>query len=65
MGKYEEAIADATRALELDPNSAFAYQTRAEAYRMLGKYEEAIADATRALEVDPNSAFAYRTRAEA
>jgi tetratricopeptide (TPR) repeat protein len=54
MGKYEEALADLTRVLELDPDDVLATAERGGAYRMMGKYEEALADLNHALELDPN-----------
>ena len=53
----ERAIADFSRAIQLDPGFANAYRDRALAYTMLGKDPEASADVARAVElgVDSNS----------
>jgi hypothetical protein len=62
-----QAIADLSRAVELDRHLTRAYSGRAEAYRFLGVTDEALRDATTAIELrrDPRSvAQAYRTRAE-
>ena len=39
LGQYEEAIADYSKALELNPKFKKAYLERAKAYRALGKIE--------------------------
>ncbi|MFP3869959.1 MAG: tetratricopeptide repeat protein [Syntrophobacteria bacterium] len=63
----EKAIADLSRAIELNGRLARAYSYRAQAHRLMGMTEEAMRDATTAigLEGHPQSiARAYRTRAE-
>ena len=55
-GKYDEAIAEYTKAIELDPNFAYAYNNRGVAYKNIGQYDLAIADYNRAIELDPNDA---------
>jgi len=55
-GKYDEAIAEYTKAIELDPNFAYAYNNRGVAYKNKGQYDLAIADYNRAIELDPNDA---------
>ena len=42
--KVSEAIADYTKAIELDPKDAINYSARGRAYKALGKNEEAEAD---------------------
>jgi len=44
QGDYEQAIADYTKAIELDPGDAGVYYYRGFAYTDLGNYEKAIAD---------------------
>jgi tetratricopeptide (TPR) repeat protein len=48
-GRYDEAIADATRAIALAPDSANAYAIRGSGYRLKGLNDQAIAEYTRAL----------------
>jgi tetratricopeptide (TPR) repeat protein len=48
-----QGLADAERALELDPNYLPALETRAQIFEALGRREEAIADFRRALALDP------------
>ena len=50
--KYEEAIADYTKAIELDPKDADAYYNRGGAYKALGKTKEAEADFAKAKELE-------------
>jgi tetratricopeptide (TPR) repeat protein len=53
-GDDDRAIADYTKAIEIDPLFAAAYTKRGVAYETLGKREEAIADFRRALAIDGN-----------
>ena len=48
LKKQEEAIADYTKAIELDPKYVFNYNDRGEAYKALGKTKEADADFAKA-----------------
>ena len=59
---YYGAIADYTKAIELDPNDAIAYNNRGLSKDNLKDYYGAIADYTKAIELDPNAANAYRNR---
>lgn len=55
-GMIEEAIQDATRAIELGGNERIiggAYTTRSKAYRKLGQIDRADADFKKALKIDP------------
>ena len=61
-GKYAEAIADYTKAIELDPNYAIAYNNLGNPYHNLNKYEKAIEYYTKAIELDPKYAIAYSNR---
>ena len=62
--RYDEALADYTRAMELDPGNAWAIIGRGETYRLMGRYDEALADFTRAIELDPGNAWAIAGRGE-
>jgi serine/threonine protein kinase len=48
------AIADAERALELDPTAGAAHYYQAGAYNLLGRYEEAAKAASLALQINPD-----------
>lgn len=59
---YDKAIADCTKAMEIDPNNAEAYVVRADAYGGKSRYDLAIFDCTDALELVPDNAYAYFLR---
>jgi tetratricopeptide (TPR) repeat protein len=61
-GDYDRAIADASEAIRLNPNDAFAYGTRGAAYKGKKDFDHAIADLTEAIRLDPNNAPAYGNR---
>ena len=61
-GDFDGAIADYTRALELDPKFAAAYRRRGIAKQAKSDFDGAIADFNRALEFDPKLAMAYADR---
>ena len=58
LEKYQEAIENFNKAIELDPNSVSFYFARGDVYEILRKYEEAINDYNKAIELDPNCKFA-------
>ena len=62
VGRYEDAIADHTRAIELEPENAEYYDSRSVSYHAVGRYDEAIADCTRAIELQPENAEYYHSR---
>ncbi len=65
LEKYQEAILDFDKAIQLAPKDEKSYEERAETNFALGKYKEAIADFDKAIELDPEYAGAYRQRAKA
>jgi tetratricopeptide (TPR) repeat protein len=65
LKEYQQAIADYTRAIELDPKDALVYSNRGNAYHDLEEYHRAIEDYTRAIELDPKDALAYYNRGNA
>ena len=44
MGKYNEAIKDYDKGIELDPQDAMAYRNRGSLYFELGNHDQAIKD---------------------
>ena len=55
-------IEDYTKAIELNPNDANAYNERGVLHYAIDKYPEAIADYTKAIEINPKYVFAYFNR---
>jgi tetratricopeptide (TPR) repeat protein len=63
-GQHDQAIADYTKAIEINPGHAMAYYNRGRAYAIgKGQYDQAIADYTKAIEINPGHAMAYCNRA--
>lgn len=58
-GDFHAAIADYTRAIELNPRHFKAYFNRGFSYDKLGDFRSAIADYTKALEIDPGNAYTF------
>ena len=61
---HEDAIEDYTKAIEIEPNSVFAYRLRGDSKSKLGDYQGAIDDYTKAIEIYPNKAYLYNYHAE-
>ena len=61
-GDFSGAIQDYSKAIDLNPNYAFAYFTRCISYAALKQYERAIQDYDKAIELNPNYADAYNNR---
>lgn len=53
MGRYEEALTDFHRAIELRPDADWAVAERGETHRLMERYEEALSDFDRAIELHP------------
>jgi tetratricopeptide (TPR) repeat protein len=62
QGDFEQAIASASKAIELDPSRVNPYINRAWAYLEKNMLEAAISDCKTALSIDPQNAFAYNNR---
>ncbi|MCU0516752.1 MAG: tetratricopeptide repeat protein [Oscillatoria sp. Prado101] len=58
-GKYREAVAEYSKALESNPNNFEAFYRRAEAYLQIENYQAAIGDFSQVLRLNPNSAAVY------
>ena len=61
----ERSIEDFDKAIELDPNLAWAYSNRGFSYHELGQYQRSIDDYDKAIELDPNDAEARTLRQRA
>jgi tetratricopeptide (TPR) repeat protein len=57
-GDYDNAIADYTEAIHLDPNHVEAYMNRGFVYAFKNEYDRAIGDWETLLKIDPNNADA-------
>ena len=64
-GDLDKAMANLTKAIELNPKYAIAYNNRGNAWSDKGEYDKAIADYNRAIELKPDYAFAYNNRGNA
>jgi len=62
IGNNEDAIADFTNAIRIEPDYTEAYYKRGNGYLYLENYEDAIADYTRAIRIDPDYTEAYNNR---
>ena len=56
LGKYDEAIKYCDKAIEINPNFAWAWINKGNALFELGKYDEAVKCYDKAIEIDPNFA---------
>jgi tetratricopeptide (TPR) repeat protein len=61
-GRYDEAIVEYTRSINLQPRNPEPYLGRAYAYQKKGQYDYALADYTRATEVDPKDPHTFLAR---
>jgi tetratricopeptide (TPR) repeat protein len=61
-GDDDRAMADYTKAIELDPKFALAYYNRGNLYIHKGDKIRAVADYTKAIEIDPKDGSAYNNR---
>ena len=59
---YEAAIADFTKAIEINPNNEQAYYNRGNAKSKLKDYKGAIADFNKAIKINPKDFDAYNSR---
>lgn len=64
-GDFSQAIAEFTRAIELDGEYARAWHNRGFAHLQQEKFEQAIEDYTRAIELDPGVHLSYSDRGTA
>ncbi len=61
-GNYQGAIADLNQSIDLNPQNAFAYNSRGNAHFELRQYEDAIAQYNQAIALNPDYAEAYFNR---
>ena len=65
LEQMDQAIAAYSRAIELNPNNAAAYNNRGAAYWEKGELDRAFSDYNKAIELDPELANAYGSRGNA
>ena len=61
-GNFDQAIADYSKAISLDPNYAYAYYGRGLIYGKQGNFTQALSDYMKAIKLKPNYAPAYDSR---
>ena len=61
-GDYERAIANYSKAIEIDPKLPVSYKLRARLYEKKSRYDKAISDYTQAIELNPKDAEAFNKR---
>ena len=61
-GQNDQAIADFTKAIEINPRFAYAYYNRGNAYGEKGQHDKAISDYNKAIEINPRYAEAHSNR---
>jgi tetratricopeptide (TPR) repeat protein len=61
-GMYDNAIAELSKAIEINPNNALAYNNRGSAYYSEGRYDQAISDYSKAIDINPTLDKPYYSR---
>jgi tetratricopeptide (TPR) repeat protein len=61
-GATDDALAQCSRAIELNPDDAENWYIRGRNYLLLGQFEKAVADLNKAIEVEPRLAQAWNVR---
>jgi tetratricopeptide (TPR) repeat protein len=62
QGQWQKALADYSKAIEINSEWALAYNSRGIVYENIGQWEKAIADYSKAIENDPKYGYAYNNR---
>lgn len=60
LSRYSEALPYFNKSIELNPESAYMWDNRAQAYAFLGEKENALKDLAQAIKLDPK----YKERAK-
>ena len=63
MNRYDEALQDFDRAIEIDPDSAWPLARRGEYYLIVKQYDEALTDLNRAVELEKDDDWNLYLRA--
>ena len=59
LGEFDNAVADFSKAIDIDPENASVYHSRARAYYHLNNFEEAIHDLKKSVELNQSNAVMY------
>jgi tetratricopeptide (TPR) repeat protein len=62
MRRYQDAVDDSSRVIDLDPKHAGAWHNRGVAYGYLKQLDKAVDNLSRAIELDPSHAVAWHDR---
>lgn len=62
MGRLDEAVADYSTAISLEPRNANAFHNRGSTLDKMGRLDHAVADFSAALELDPSNATTHNAR---
>src|SRR3954471_17328900 len=62
--KYDEAIVEFTKAIELSPGDSRLYNDRGRVYRAMAKFTEAMADFDKGIKLSPKSESGYIERGQ-
>ncbi len=65
LGRYQQAIEDCTKALQIKPDYPYAYFNRGFAYGKLGQYQRAIEDLNHGIRLKPDDGSGYFNRGNA
>ena len=57
--RYDDALSDFDRAIELEPQDAFTLASRGETYRRIERYDDALRDLNRAIELNSEADWAF------
>ena len=61
-GRYQDALRDFDRSLQLAPDDAYALKCRGETYRVMGRHQDALRDFDRSLQLAPDDVWAVQQR---
>ena len=56
-GRFNEALKDFNKALQIEPNNAFVFRQRGDIYRQIDRFNEALQDFDKALQIEPDNAY--------
>lgn len=62
LERYQEALADFDRALEIDPTNLYAWNNRGYTYTLLEDYQKALPDFEEAIKLDNSYPYPYNNR---